>query len=228
MRRRVARLGHEGHRAAATASGRSSRAEERAHAGRADDGRRWGSRTASRAFPTRSSRRTTSCSRCSITTGARSSTSSTRPAFRPTCRLRSSTWSTCSCRRSIRTATSSAACRRCCATRRSGRISGGTSRRRGFHAGQVCNYVGGQVPFAITKAQRIANKDPRPSLEERYGTHDGYVAAVRKAAEQRRVPGLSVRGSDRRLDGREVHDDAAARRHRRLGARSTGRSTATC
>jgi hypothetical protein len=52
-----------------------------------------------------------------------------------------------------------------------------------FHAGQVCNYVGGMVPFAKTKAQRIANSDPRPSLEERYGTHDGFVAAVRKAAD---------------------------------------------
>jgi hypothetical protein len=53
---------------------------------------------------------------------------------------------------------------------------------RPFHAGQVCNYVGGMVPFAKTKAERKANKDPRLSLEERYGTHDGYVAAVKKAA----------------------------------------------
>ncbi len=51
-----------------------------------------------------------------------------------------------------------------------------------FHAGQVCNYVGGMVPFAITKAQRLVNNDPRSSLEERYGTHDGYVAAVTAAA----------------------------------------------
>ena len=50
-----------------------------------------------------------------------------------------------------------------------------------FHAGQSCP-AGGMVPFAITKAQRIANNDPRLSLEERYGTHDGYVAAVTAAA----------------------------------------------
>ncbi len=37
--------------------------------------------------------------------------------------------SRCACRGSMRTATSSAACRRCCATRRSGPISAGTSRR---------------------------------------------------------------------------------------------------
>jgi len=38
------------------------------------------------------------------------------------------------------------------------------------------------VPFAKTQAQRLASGDPRLSLEERYGNHDGYVAAVRAAA----------------------------------------------
>ena len=54
---------------------------------------------------------------------------------------------------------------------------------RPFHAGQVCNYVGGMVPFAKTKQERIASSDPRLSLEERYGSHEGYVAAVRAAAD---------------------------------------------
>jgi hypothetical protein len=53
---------------------------------------------------------------------------------------------------------------------------------RPFHAGQLCNYVGGMVPFFKTKAQRLAAGDPRLSLEERYGTHAGYVAAVTAAA----------------------------------------------
>jgi hypothetical protein len=53
---------------------------------------------------------------------------------------------------------------------------------RPFHAGQVCNYTGGMVPFFKTKAQRLAAADPRLSLEERYGTHAGYVAAVTQAA----------------------------------------------
>ena len=60
---------------------------------------------------------------------------------------------------------------------------------RPFHAGQVCNYTGGMVPFFKTKAQREAaihpetkRPDPRLSLEERYGTHAGYVAAVTAAA----------------------------------------------
>jgi hypothetical protein len=52
----------------------------------------------------------------------------------------------------------------------------------GFHAGKICNYAGGMVPFANTQAERVANGDPRLSLEERYGTHAGYVDAVRAAA----------------------------------------------
>ena len=52
----------------------------------------------------------------------------------------------------------------------------------GFHKSQNCDYTGGYVPFAITTADRINNSDPRPSLEERYGTHDGYVKAVQAAA----------------------------------------------
>ncbi len=65
---------------------------------------------------------------------------------------------------------------------------------RPFHAGQVCNYVGGMVPFAKTKAQRLANGDPRPSLEERYVTHDGYVAAVRAAADNAACQGYLLAG----------------------------------
>ena len=53
---------------------------------------------------------------------------------------------------------------------------------RPFHKGQICNYVGGMIPFATTRAERIASGDPRLSLQERYANHDGYVAAVRKAA----------------------------------------------
>jgi hypothetical protein len=53
---------------------------------------------------------------------------------------------------------------------------------RPFHQGQICDYVGGMLAFAKTKAERLASGDPRLSLEERYGTHAGYVAAVRAAA----------------------------------------------
>jgi hypothetical protein len=65
---------------------------------------------------------------------------------------------------------------------------------RPFHAGQVCNYIGGMVPFAKTKAQRLASGDPRRSLEERYKTHDGYVAAVRAAADNAACKGYLLAG----------------------------------
>lgn len=51
-----------------------------------------------------------------------------------------------------------------------------------FHKDQICNYVGGMIPFARTTDERRNGKDPRPSLQERYGSHEGYVAAVTKAA----------------------------------------------
>jgi len=70
---------------------------------------------------------------------------------------------------------SSVVFRSCCCKRRSVPASG-------FHKSQVCNYQGGWIPFAKTKEERLANKDPRLSLEERYVSHGGYVAAVMAAA----------------------------------------------
>jgi hypothetical protein len=48
--------------------------------------------------------------------------------------------------------------------------------------GHVCGNSGGFIPFAKTKAERLASGDSRPSLEERYRSHDEYVELVRKAA----------------------------------------------
>ena len=56
--------------------------------------------------------------------------------------------------------------------------------RAGFFAGQGCGFQGGWIPFAHTKAERLASHDPRPSLEERYGTHENYVAVVKRAADE--------------------------------------------
>jgi alpha/beta hydrolase family protein len=71
----------------------------------------------------------------------------------------------------------------------------------GFHVGQTCNYVGGMVPFAKTKAQRLASGDPRLSLEERYGTHAGYVAAVTAAADKAACQGYMFAGPAAALMG---------------------------
>lgn len=52
----------------------------------------------------------------------------------------------------------------------------------GFFAGQGCGFAGGYVPFARTRAERLKTQDPRPSVEERYGTLEGYVCVVERAA----------------------------------------------
>ncbi len=63
----------------------------------------------------------------------------------------------------------------------------------GFHAGQLCNYAGGMVPFAKTKAERMASGDPRLSLEERYHDHAGYVAAVKTAVTKVEAAGFLLK-----------------------------------
>ena len=52
-----------------------------------------------------------------------------------------------------------------------------------------------------TKAERLANNDPRLSLEERYGTHAGYVAAVKKAADNASCKGYLLTGAEAASDG---------------------------
>jgi len=54
----------------------------------------------------------------------------------------------------------------------------------GFFKGQGCGFAGGYWPFAKTAAERTMNGDSRLSVEERYGTLDGYVCVVERAAEQ--------------------------------------------
>jgi len=43
---------------------------------------------------------------------------------------------------------------------------------------RLCTASGSFIPFAATKAERLASGDPRPSLEERYPSHDYYVKRV--------------------------------------------------
>jgi Alpha/beta hydrolase domain len=65
--------------------------------------------------------------------------------------------------------------------------------KAGFHQGQLCNYAGGMVPFAKTKAERLANEDPRLSLEERYGSHEGYVQTVKASAQKAMAAGFLLK-----------------------------------
>jgi hypothetical protein len=46
----------------------------------------------------------------------------------------------------------------------------------------MCNLQGSFIPFAATKAERIAAGDPRLSIEERYPTKETYLSAFKKAA----------------------------------------------
>ena len=63
----------------------------------------------------------------------------------------------------------------------------------GYHKGKICGYAGGMIPFAKTKSERMANGDSRLSLEERYKDHDGYVAAVKAAADKTVAEGFLLR-----------------------------------
>ncbi len=61
-------------------------------------------------------------------------------------------------------------------------LTGWNTRRAEFTDGDLCDLSGMFVPLHRNRADRLAAGDPRPSLEELYGTHDGYVAAVAAAA----------------------------------------------
>lgn len=53
---------------------------------------------------------------------------------------------------------------------------------QGIDEGKGCGFEAGFIPFARTKAERLATGDPRLSLEERYGDHAGFVARIRDTA----------------------------------------------
>ena len=74
-----------------------------------------------------------------------------------------------------------------------------------FHQAKLCNYAGGMIPFARTRADREAAGDPRLSLEERYKNHEGYVAAVRTAAAKAVAAGFLLQA-----DADKLIADAAA------------------
>lgn len=68
-----------------------------------------------------------------------------------------------------------------------GTYTGWNATKSGFFVGQPCGggLTGGYVPFAETIEEQKTTNDPRPSLEERYGTAEGYACLIRdNAAEQ--------------------------------------------
>ena len=65
-----------------------------------------------------------------------------------------------------------------------GTYTGWNTNASGFYRGHIRTNTGAVIPFAKTKAERLASGDPRFSLEERYSTHEKYVAQVRAAADR--------------------------------------------
>lgn len=61
-------------------------------------------------------------------------------------------------------------------------LTGWNLRAAGARAPHLCALAGSYIPFKATRLDRLRAGDPRLSLEERYRTHAGYVAAVKRAA----------------------------------------------
>ena len=58
--------------------------------------------------------------------------------------------------------------------------------------GELAGLLGSSIPFLQTRADREANGDPRPSLEERYASVDDYLRQVRAAMEALVATGLML------------------------------------
>lgn len=65
-----------------------------------------------------------------------------------------------------------------------GTHTGWNLRRTGFGAGDFASLAGSFVPFARTQSEREENRDPRLSIEERYGSYERYFAAIGAAAKK--------------------------------------------
>ncbi len=101
----------------------------------------------------------------------------------------------------------------------------------GFFKDQGCGFAGGYWPFAKTKAERTAAHDPRPSVEERYGTQEGYMCLVGDAVGRAVAGRLLLRDDADRLlkeagSSRVLPDGAASTADARAIAQSLcGRAT---
>lgn len=62
-----------------------------------------------------------------------------------------------------------------------GTYTGWALRRKGFSENDGGEAAGQFIPFANTKKERLADGDPRLSLEERYRSHQGYVDAIKRS-----------------------------------------------
>jgi hypothetical protein len=91
-----------------------------------------------------------------------------------------------------------------------GTNTGWNVRAPGHRAPNLCGPVtspGSFMPFATTKAERLANGDPRLSLAERYKDHKGFVDAVERAAIELMAQGFLLKeDADRFINAAEASD----------------------
>jgi len=80
-----------------------------------------------------------------------------------------------------------------------GTNTGWNVRALGFRSPHLCGLSGSYIPFTNTQAERLASGDPRPSLEERYSDHQGYVQAVRAATRQLARAGFLIQEDESRF-----------------------------
>jgi hypothetical protein len=64
-----------------------------------------------------------------------------------------------------------------------GTYTGWNLNRKGHFESGMCNLQGSFIPFAATKAERIATGDARLSIEERYPSRELYLSTFKKAAD---------------------------------------------
>ena len=71
-------------------------------------------------------------------------------------------------------------------------LTGWNLRRTEFTDGDLCDLTGMTVSLHRTQAERLAAGDPRPSLEELYGNHGGYVSQIGAAAQNLKAQRLML------------------------------------
>jgi hypothetical protein len=80
-----------------------------------------------------------------------------------------------------------------------------------FPEGELCDRDGSYAPFAATRAEREAKKDPRPSLEERYSGHAAYVKQVEDATGRLVAARLLLKEDAERIMTRANSDEVRKR-----------------
>jgi hypothetical protein len=57
-------------------------------------------------------------------------------------------------------------------------------RAAGYGEGDLYSSIGSLIPFAETQAERLAEGDPRPSIEERYASREQFAAQLRSVCDE--------------------------------------------